>query len=387
MGQKVNPTIFRLGKVTNWKLQYFEKKPNEIATYSLKSLEIQKFIHKFFKDNGLIVQNCKIHYINENALHLYISYYLTLKSILLVTKINKQQNLKLIKSRKKYIKSRKKYIKSKKNIKNSFKRQKPFYNKDIKLNRIKKRKYADVIKNIRNYYEYQKLYYNRNLNDTILKKNFKKVKNIIKTERNMLKIRRMNLLKCFKHNIKVQNYNKVKSIKSNTFLEHLLQGLKTFLNKNIKIFLTFKQLNKNVKETFNIEKAKTIKKKLVNLKKYERNDFFKEGVNTLYTCSVETNSADLLAEFISTQLQKLKRHNFFLKFVKSTLTMFKSQNIKIKIKGRFNGAPRAKHKIILIGNGVPSLTINSVIDYAEKTSYTSNGTFGVKVWIHEKPKT
>jgi len=122
----------------------------------------------------------------------------------------------------------------------------------------------------------------------------------------------------------------------------------------------------------------------VSIKKYEKNEFFKDGVNILYTCSEKPNSADLLAEFISTQLQKLKRHNFFLKFIKSTLTIFKSPNIKIKIKGRFNGAPRAKHKIITIGNGVPVLTLNSNIDYAEKTSYTSNGTFGVKVWIHEK---
>ena len=64
--------------------------------------------------------------------------------------------------------------------------------------------------------------------------------------------------------------------------------------------------------------------------------------------------------------------------------ILKDRGIKIKIKGRFNGAPRARHKIIQIGTGIPALTISSKIDYGEITSYTANGTFGVKVWIHEK---
>jgi ribosomal protein S3 len=98
----------------------------------------------------------------------------------------------------------------------------------------------------------------------------------------------------------------------------------------------------------------------------------------------------LLSHFIATQLKKLKRHNFFLRFIKNTLLLFntmtfsKLEGIKIKIKGRFNKAPRARHKIIAIGNDVPVLTLKAKIDYAETTSFTSNGTFGVKVWICEK---
>ena len=65
-------------------------------------------------------------------------------------------------------------------------------------------------------------------------------------------------------------------------------------------------------------------------------------------------------------------------------TFSKCKGIKIKVKGRFNGAPRAKDKLINIKNGVPTLTINSKIDYAETTSFSPNGTFGVKVWIDEK---
>ena len=254
MGQKVNPTIFRLGKITNWKQQYFEKKSNEITTYSLKSLEIKKFIYKFFKDNGLTVQNCKLHYINENSLHLYISYYLTLKSISLITKINKQQNIKFIKSKKK----------------------------------IKKKKYLKLKKNIKNYLNYQKMVYNRNLNNTIKRKNFKYVKKVLHAEQKMLKIRRMNLLTFYKQNIKIKNYNNAIRIKCNSFLEKLFKSLKLFINKNINIFVTLKQLNKNIKNTFNIENIKSIKKKLVNLKKYEKNEFFKEGINILFNLQYKT---------------------------------------------------------------------------------------------------
>jgi len=350
MGQKVNPTIFRLGKTTNWKQKYFEKKSTESAIYSFQDQEIKKFIYKFFKDNGLIVQNCVLHYLNENSIHIYVSYYLTFKSTFLLTKINKQQNVKLIKSKR----------------------------------RIKMKKYLGIKKNVKNYLNYQKLSYNINLSNLIKKKEHKKVKNILQIEQKMLKIRRMGLLKFYKQNLNINKYNKISILNSHSFIESLFKSLQIFLNKNLKVFLTVKQLNKNLKEDLSSKKTKLLKKKLVNIKKYEKNEFFKEGVDTLYTCSMEPNSADLLAEFIATQLQKLKRHNFFLKFIKSTLTIFKSQNIKIKIKGRFNGAPRAKHKIITIGNGVPVLTLNSKIDYAEKTSFTANGTFGVKVWIQEK---
>jgi ribosomal protein S3 len=91
---------------------------------------------------------------------------------------------------------------------------------------------------------------------------------------------------------------------------------------------------------------------------------------------------------VSLFLKKLKYHNFFFKFIKTALTIFisdksissKIKGIKLKIKGRLNKAPRAKSKIITIGN-LPVFTIDSTIDYAETTAYSANGTLGVKVWI------
>ena len=105
-------------------------------------------------------------------------------------------------------------------------------------------------------------------------------------------------------------------------------------------------------------------------------------------CITNKNSSYLLAEFIADTLKKLKRHNFFLKFIKTTLSKFSKKKcscvkgIKIKIKGRFNRRPRAKSKTITIKNGVPMMDVKTKLDYSEATSFTANGTFGVKVWIY-----
>jgi len=355
MGQKTNPNIFRLGKTQTWNSQYFEKKPTETAIYAFKDLEIRKFINKFFNDHGLLMHNCKLHYLNENSLHIFISYYLTTKSIFLIANLNKKQNIKL--------------TKSKNSIKNKY-------------------KHIKIKNNVKNYVKYQRLSYNKILNKNIEKHNHKNLKKKFQTEKNYLKPRRINILKHYKRNLALKNLQKVKTIKSHSFLEKFFESLRLFFNKKINIFLTLKQLNKNLRQKLDLKKTKLLKKRLIHIKKYKNNNFFNEGINTLFICTTHNKSAQLLADFISIQLKKQKRHNFFLKFIKTTLTIFKNtkfsnvRGIKIKIKGRFNGAPRAKHKIITIGNGVSTLSINSNIDYAEETAFTSNGTFGVKVWIH-----
>ena len=151
-------------------------------------------------------------------------------------------------------------------------------------------------------------------------------------------------------------------------------------------------MDANTKKIIKKKRLLLIKKKLIRLKKYQKNDFFKEGVNLIFASIINKNSSQLLANYISANLKKLKRHNFFLRFLKSVLNMFitkkfsRVKGIKIKIKGRINGAPRAKRKIFKIGKRMPVLTINSPISYAENTAFTSNGTLGVKVWINEKRK-
>lgn len=382
MGQKTNPNIFRLGKTKTWDLQYFEKKPNETSVYTFKILEIKKFIHKFFKDHGLIVHSCEIQYLNENSLNICIFYYLTFNSLNMISSINKIQNIKF---------EKKTDLIENKSSTHNYQKLKDEPNKLLSFinkfkTKVKKNKYFFIKQKIKRYTNYQ-------ISKTINNVQKEKVLNntTINFKKKLLKIKRLNYLKVYKKYLLIKKYKNFNNIEKNKMLLKFLESLHLFINKKINIFLTLKQLNKNSKQVFNSENIEILKKKIVILKKYEQNSFFKEGLNTLFTCTTQKNSAELLAEFTAAQLKKLKRHNFFLRFVKTALLIFitdkKStsliKGVKIKIKGRLNGIPRAKHKIINIGKGVPNLTINSNINYAEKTSYTSNGTLGVKIWTYE----
>jgi ribosomal protein S3 len=356
MGTTVNPNIFRLGKTKNWPSKYFAKKTTETSVYAFKNLEIRKFINKFFKDNGLTVNNCKINYSDDGSLHIFVSYYLTLKSLSLVNNLINEQKINLVKIR------------------------------NRKSRQIKK-KHKEITRSVRNYFKYQNIKSNRFLKQNVSKENRDNVITSLLRERQTPKIRRVRLLKSYKSFLTIKNFKKFDSIESNSFTTKFFNSIHAFLGTNIKIFLILSQLNKNIRQEINKDKIKFLKKSLIKLRKYKQNDFFKEGVNILFMSTAQQQTANLLTQFIATQLSKSKRHNFFLRFVKTGLTLLKNnkdsnlEGIKIKIKGRLNGRPRAKHKIITIGNGVPAITLNSKIDYSESVAYTSNGTLGVKVWV------
>jgi ribosomal protein S3 len=351
MGQKTNPIIARLGKTKKWKIEYVEKKNHDISKKSYNSLEIKEFIHRFFYKHGIIISDYRSQYTQNNTLQIFLTYYVTLNSVLNISNLNKNQQFVLKKKSKK--KKRKKFFLQKK-LKNCINYK------------VLKSKLNKVIKNV----------------------NIKKVKQVIKYEKKLLKIKRLKTLQWYKQMSYSDKHKKAANLISNNFINKLFESLKIFNQNNIKILLNLKQLNKNLKLTTPKQKKKLLKKKLVNLRKYKNNDFFKEGLNTFFICTDKFQTAELLAIFISNQLQKLKRHNFFIKFIKNALTIFQQNSlinlkgIKIKIKGRLNGAPRAKHKILKIGTGIPVLNFKSNIDYAEKTAFTSNGTLGVKVWTY-----
>ena len=85
-------------------------------------------------------------------------------------------------------------------------------------------------------------------------------------------------------------------------------------------------------------------------------------------------------------MEILKHHNFFMRFIKDALIILnnkiffsKIKGIKIKIKGRFNGRPRAQNRLIQICYTPPTITKNININYFEKVAFSMNGTFGIKV--------
>jgi plasmid maintenance system killer protein len=229
-------------------------------------------------------------------------------------------------------------------------------------------------------------------NTNLLKKrNFRKFKN--QNARNITKKKlkkRIRVLTDYKNNLKLKNYKNIKHLKFNNFSEQLLESLSIYTNKKFNIFVTFQNLNKGLSLNLTNFQAKFLKTKLLGLRRESRNQFFKETVNILVISVIRENSAHLLAEFIAYQLSHMKRHSFFLIFVKRFLITLISEKkfsnisgIKFAIKGRFNGVPRARKKIYETGK-VPIQTIDSNIDYHQATSYTPNGTFGVKVWICQR---
>ena len=59
MGQKVNPTSFRLGINKKWQTEFFEKNKSELSLFIFKDLEINNYIQRFFRLKGLIVHDYK----------------------------------------------------------------------------------------------------------------------------------------------------------------------------------------------------------------------------------------------------------------------------------------------------------------------------------------
>ena len=333
MGQKTNSISFRLGNKHNeWNSKYFEQNKEEFTYYNYQNIEIQTYLKKFLDKKGLFLQKCKLHF-NKNNLYIFVSYFSTKKSSLLINKEKPNQFIKF---------SNKKNKKQK-----NFKRVQT----DLKLN---------------HFLETQE-------------------QKFLKTRIN--RVKRVSLLKKYKQSLNSKNYLTNESLVKNNIVEQILETLSLFTNKKFHIFLVFKNLNRGLAFKLSKEEQSFLKKKILFLKRYSRNKFFKESLNVVFMTTKIRNSAKILAEFLAQQITFLRRHNHFLIFLKTLLILFinsrfsKVEGIKIVINGRFNGAPRAKNRLILIGN-IPIQTIGNDIDYHQATSYTKNGTFGIKVWVN-----
>jgi hypothetical protein len=93
MGQKVNANIFRIGYKNNeWDSKYIENNFEELSLYVYQDFEIKSYINRFFRQHKLLINLCKIQR-SEESLNIYISYYITLKSLNLIHNINASQKI------------------------------------------------------------------------------------------------------------------------------------------------------------------------------------------------------------------------------------------------------------------------------------------------------
>jgi hypothetical protein len=119
MGQKTNAISFRINtKNPEWNSRYMEKNTEEYFFFIHLNLEIEKFLNYLFKLYGIILHNYKIYFTDTNLI-IYISYFITLKTVFLINKIKKNQKfllgkkklrIKKTKNRLKIIKNFKKYL-------------------------------------------------------------------------------------------------------------------------------------------------------------------------------------------------------------------------------------------------------------------------------------
>ena len=345
MGQKLNPTIFRLGINKTWKTEFFEKKTKELPLYIFKDLEIRDYIERIFETNGVIVHDYKQHY-NASILNLYISYFITSDFILSNKKGKEYLTLKTADGRSTIV-------------------QKHF----IEKNFLSPFSSDNSIKNSSSQ-NFLKLY------------KIKQYLNTYPTYKPTTKTFPTNLQQIKKN--KLKHLSDPTKVKLEGFLADFFTVLNLFLGNQSNIVVNFCCINKNVQYLKSIQNSP-----FISFQKFKNTPFFKEGIELLFNVVHNTNSANLLAKFIAFQLKKVKRHKFLLSFLKQTLNVLlnsslaKIKGVKIIVKGRLNGVPRAKHKIIIIGD-VPVQTISANLDYSQVTAHNSNGSYGIKVWIVEK---
>ena len=333
MGQKINPVIFRLGINKTWKTEFFEKKNRELPLYNFKDLEIRNYIERILESNGILLHDYKQYY-NDSTLNLYISYFVTPEFIL---------------------------------------NQKDVTDKIIFENSKGQRKITKLSVQTSSFFS------RTNVADYAFLDAFKfyRVKRYLKTSSNQHFL-------VAQSNIHLKSRNNNLELKTKGVLDHIFKVLNLFVNNSIIINVNLCCVNKN---THFLKSTK--KKTFLSLQRFKNTIFFKEGVELLFHIVYTANSANLLAKFIASQIKKVKRQKFLLSFLKQTLTFLLDSNlaklkgIKIVLKGRLNGVPRAKHKIIIIGD-VPVQSLTTKLDYAQTEVHNANGSCGIKVWLVEK---
>lgn len=173
-----------------------------------------------------------------------------------------------------------------------------------------------------------------------------------------------------------------------SFSEYFLESLSQFVKRTLLVSLIVQNLNKSCSVRFKNDKLQLLKKTCLKFRRFAKTEFFIETINILIISLKKKNSSKLLSEFLAFQIKSLKKQNFFLIVIKQILftllaaNIFSTKGVKISIKGRLNGAPRAKTITILLGN-ISAQTFKANINYTGTTAFTKNGTFGIKVWIQE----
>ena len=305
MGQKTNPTIFRLGINKTWKTEFFEKKNHELPLYTFKDLEIKDYLERILDVHGIILHDYKQHY-NDSTLNLYISYFVTSDFVLEKKNANEKIILENSIGERKFIKKfdLNKQVFSQFSMTTDKKTDTTLYNSS--------RPYK--LKQYLNLGSHKEL-----------------------TQQVSL-IRQQQLL-FFKKNQYLRKSVPISDTGIEGAFAEIFKVLSLFTGNRLNIESHFCCINKPTHFL-----KSTQKKTLMFLKRLRSTSSFKNGIELLFHVAFNKNSAHLLAKFIAFQLKKIKRHKFLLSFLKQTLSILLSSNlskangIKIIVKGGINYA-------------------------------------------------
>lgn len=333
----INFNVFRIGVTKDWYFKSIEKKRNELKIYLFKLNQIQNFILIFFYYYGLKTYFIRLFY-NKMTLYVYVNHSL----IKLLIKNN------VVKTTYKSI---------------------PFLFKIVNIASLLKFKRYIKIKHIN-------LIRNSYINNQNFKFNFS-IKNL----------NFVNITKYLKKKLQLNTLSYV----CNFFLKKYFLSLSKFFNHKTLLYLIIKYI---IKPNFNKQCVKTnirsLSFNLLKLKKFEKNNFFKLGLNNTvkYFLSLNQNCANniaVLIQFLIEQLNNLKNLNYLLNFIENLIKCFLIKvlinGVLIKMKGNLSKNTRAIKKSLTIGRPISCVKINSQLDFHRLTIYTKKGTIGIKVFI------
>lgn len=412
MGQKVHPEILKLSKTAGWKSKYIERKKINLGLHAGKDLEVRTFIKQFFTGIGFDIHNCKISYFNQR-LNIQISY---TKNNKLLQGVQLFATAQKTNSKPRKIELREKSLKVKIKklffifllysantavtnpsniteffIQNAEKKHLQFLNtQSLSRKLFIQLVLQKVEKLIPAYYNTPFVCYNPNsakiFKKDLLNKVYFNLTKVALQKTILLIIKSLGVINLMIKNKVYQSYKR-ENVCKYTFTTLFCKIFSLFFKKPLKMTLIFKALNQNVKKARPKQIKNILRKKIFLLRRYKRNKFFKKGLNLMILLISKKESANALASYIAFTLKNFKKHKLFLKFMKQTLSLFLKQKkpvvqaLKIQLKGRINGADRARHYVIKVGNQLSLLTTSSRINYSENTIFTPDGTLSVKVWI------
>lgn len=127
----------------------------------------------------------------------------------------------------------------------------------------------------------------------------------------------------------------------------------------------------------------------MSLRRFRKQKFYKGGAEAAFAVSKNINFLPVLMNFLIKHIKKMRKINRLVKFLQKFFKLvIKSSNypikgVKIKIKGRINGANRARTRFLIVGD-VPCNSVNTNLKHMSSHLHNRKGSLGLKIWLAEE---